>query len=189
MNDPREPTKAAYTLSHDRLFDPSRREVARSLYEGVKDLPLVCPHGHVPPSLLADPDATLGTPADLFIIPDHYVFRMLYSRGVPMEDLGVPTLDGSPVEEDHRRIWQRFCENFHLFRATPTGLWLLDELTNVFGVTEKPSAESAQRIYDHLEERFSGSEFSPRALFKRYEVETLCTTDTLDHHASLREEG
>ncbi len=135
-----------WTLNPDRLFDPdpSRRSAARELYNSVKDLPLVCPHGHVPPSLLADQDATLGTPAELFVIPDHYVFRMLYSRGVPMEDLGVPTLDGAPVETDHRRIWQRFCENFHLFRGTPTGLWLSDELINVFGVTEKPSAESAQ---------------------------------------------
>jgi glucuronate isomerase len=112
-----------WMLDPDRLFDPSsaRRAVARSLYEEVVDLPLVGPHGHVPPALLADPDATLGTPADLFIVPDHYVFRMLYSQGITMEDLGVPTRDGTPVETDHRRIWQRFCETFHLFRSTPTG--------------------------------------------------------------------
>ena len=184
-----------WTLDSDRLFspEPSRRAAARTLYAGVKNLPLVCPHGHVPPALLAKPDATLGTPADLFIIPDHYVFRMLYSRGVPMEELGVPTSDGTPVETDHRRVWQRFCEYFHLFRATPTGLWLADELVNVFGVTEKPSAESAQRIYDHLEDRLSRPEYAPRALFERFEIETLCTTDAaadaLDHHRSLREEG
>jgi glucuronate isomerase len=183
-----------WTLNPDRLFDPdpSRRSAARELYNSVKDLPLVCPHGHVPPSLLADQDATLGTPAELFVIPDHYVFRMLYSKGVPMEDLGVPTLDGAPIETDHRRIWQRFCENFHLFRGTPTGLWLSDELINVFGVTEKPSAESAQRIYDYLEERLSSPEYSPRALFERFDVEVLCTTDAaedgLEHHRALREE-
>jgi glucuronate isomerase len=183
-----------WTLNPDRLFDPdpSRRSAARELYNSVKDLPLVCPHGHVPPSLLADQDATLGTPAELFVIPDHYVFRMLYSRGVPMEDLGVPTLDGAPVETDHRRIWQRFCENFHLFRGTPTGLWLSDELINVFGVTEKPSAESAQRIYDYLEERLSSPEYSPRTLFERFDVEVLCTTDAaedgLEHHRALKEE-
>lgn len=184
-----------WTLDPDRLFDPerSRREAARELYEAVEDLPLVCPHGHVPPRLLADPDATLGTPAELFVIPDHYVFRMLHSRGVPMEDLGVPTRDGTPVETDHRRVWQRFCENFHLFRATPTGLWLTDELVNVFGVEEKPSAESAGRIYDHLEERLAEPEFAPRALFERFDVEVLCTTDaatdTLEHHEALRQEG
>jgi glucuronate isomerase len=184
-----------WTLHPDRLFDPdpSRRSAARELYNSVKDIPLVCPHGHVPPALLADRDATLGTPAELFVIPDHYVFRMLYSRGIPMEDLGVPTLDGAPFETDHRRVWQRFCENFHLFRGTPTGLWLSDELINVFGVIEKPSAESAQRIYDHLEERLSSPEYSPRALFERFDVEVLCTTDAaednLEHHQTLREQG
>ena len=182
-----------WTLDPDRLFDHSRRSAARELYNSVMDLPLVCPHGHVPPSLLADRDATLGTPAELFVIPDHYVFRMLYSRGILMEDLGVPTLDGTPVETDHRRVWQRFCENFHLFRGTPTGLWLSDELINVFGVTEKPSAESAQRLYDHLEERLSSPEYSPRALFERFDVEVLCTTDAaedaLEHHRALKEQG
>ena len=193
MSETRKTMRRSYALAPDRLFAPSRRHAARGLYEEVKDLPLVCPHGHVDPALLSDPDATLGTPADLFIIPDHYVYRLLYSRGVPMEDLGVPTLDGTPVETDHRRVWQRFCENFHLFRATPTGLWLRDELVNVFGVTEKPSAQSAQRIYDHLEERLSTPEFSPRALFCSFGVETLCTTDAAEddlwHHKSLREEG
>jgi glucuronate isomerase len=184
-----------WTLDPDRLFDPepSRRSAARELYDSVRDLPLVCPHGHVPPALLADPDATLGTPAELFVIPDHYVFRMLYSRGASMEDLGVPTLDSTPVETDHRRVWQRFCENFHLFRGTPTGLWLSVELVNLFGVTEKPTGESAQRIYDHLEERLASPEFSPRALFKRFNVETLCTTDAaeddLAHHRLLKDEG
>ena len=184
-----------WTLSPDRLFDadPARRAVARELYAEVESFARVCPHGHVPPALLADPDATLGTPAELFIIPDHYVFRMLYSQGVPLEDLGVPTRDGTPVETDHRRIWQRFCENFHLFRGTPTGLWLADELVNVFGVEEKPTGESAQRIYDHLEEQIARPEFTPRALLDRFDVEVLCTTDAasspLEHHRRLHDDG
>jgi glucuronate isomerase len=184
-----------WTLDPDRLFDPepSRRGVARELYEAVADLPLVCPHGHVPPVLLADPDASLGTPAELFVVPDHYVFRMLYSRGVAMEDLGVPARDGTPVETDHRRIWQRFAENFHLFRGTPTGLWLQDELVNVFGVEEKLTGESAQKIYDHLAEKLSSPAFAPRTLFERFNVEVLCTTDaatdTLEQHKKLRDEG
>lgn len=184
-----------WALSPDRHFapEPEQRGAARELYGLVENLPLVCPHGHVDPKLLSNPNATLGTPADLFIIPDHYVFRMLYSQGVPLEDLGVPTLDGTPVETDHRRIWQRFADNFHLFRGTPTGLWVADELVNIFGVEEKLTGESAQRIYDHLEEHLAMPEFSPRALFERFDIETLCTTDTatdsLDRHKSLREEG
>jgi glucuronate isomerase len=183
------------TLSPDRCFspDPTRRSIARNLYEVVRSLPLVCPHGHVDPALLANPGATLGTPADLFIIPDHYVFRMLYSQGVPLEALGVPTRDGTPVETDHRAIWQRFAEGFHLFRGTPTGLWLADELASVFGVPERLDGASAQRIYDLLAERLARPEYSPRALFRRFGIETLCTTDaatdTLEAHATLRAEG
>lgn len=182
-------------LSPDRHFDPepSRRTVARRLYESVGGLPLVSPHGHVDPGLLADPEASLGTPAELFIIPDHYVFRMLYSQGVPMEDLGVQTRNGGSVETSHRRIWQRFADNFHLFRATPTGMWLREELIDVFGVEEELAAESAQRIYDHLEERLAQPEFSPRALFERFNIEVLCTTDAasdpLESHGSLQREG
>lgn len=184
-----------WTLSPDRYLspEPTQNALARELYTTVEDASIVSPHGHVDPGLLANPDASLGTPAELFIIPDHYVFRMLHSQGVSLEDLGVPALDGTPVETDHRRIWQRFAENFHLFRGTPTGLWLTDELVNVFGVREKLTGESAQRVYDHLEERISRPEFSPRALFERFDVEVLCTTDgaadSLDHHRSLNEEG
>src|SRR5690606_12739519 len=127
---------SAWTLSPDRFFsaEPSQRAVARRLYGTVKDLPLICPHGHVDPALLSDPEARLASPAELFIIPDHYVTRMLYSQGVPLESLGVPTVDGSPVESDPRKIWQRFAEHFYLFRGTPTGMWLTDELISVFGV-------------------------------------------------------
>jgi glucuronate isomerase len=184
-----------WTLSPDRCFaaDPARRAVARELYARVEDLPLVSPHGHVPPALLADPDATLGTPAELFIIPDHYVFRMLYSQGIPSEDLRVPTRDGTPVETDHRRIWQRFAEHFYLFRGTPSGLWLTTELVELFGVDERLDGESAQRIYDHLEEQLVRPEFAPRALLDRFNIEVLCTTDaatdTLEHHRRLHDDG
>lgn len=186
---------AQWTLDPDRFFDaePSQRTLARRLYEEVKGLPLVCPHGHVPPELLGDPGARLASPAELFIIPDHYVTRMLYSQGIRLEELGVPTRDGTPVETDHRKIWQRFAENFHLFRGTPTGMWLKDELITVFGVTERLDGKSAQRIYDHIEEQLKKEEFTPRALFARFNIETLCTTDsatdTLKYHRALRDEG
>ena len=118
---------------------------------------------------------------------------MLYSQGVALEDLGVPTRDGAPVETDHRKIWQRFAERFYLFRATPTGLWLADELANVFGVDERLDGDSAGRIDDHLEARLARPEFAPRALLARFKIELLATTDaatdTLEHHQRLRADG
>lgn len=184
-----------WTLPPDRCFDPdpAQRALARELYEGVRDLPLVCPHGHVPPALLADPDARFGSPADLFIIPDHYVFRMLYSQGVPLEDLGIARRDGAPAEADHRRIWQRFAAHFALFRGTPTGLWLAAELRDVFGIEERLDGANAQRIYDELAAKLAQPEFTPRALFARFNIAVLCTTDaatdTLDEHRALRAAG
>jgi glucuronate isomerase len=140
-------------LPEDRYFDPdpAQRRFAMELYKSVAHLPIVSPHGHVDPRLLADENASLGSPADLFIIPDHYVFRMLYSQGIPLENLGVPRVDGGPVERDHRKIWQIFADHFTLFRGTPTGAWLAYELFFVFGVEEKLTAKTApvHRSHDH----------------------------------------
>src|SRR5690349_10273735 len=114
-------------MNPDRFFspDPSTRNLAREFYQTVAALPIISPHGHVDPHLFTDPNATFGTPADLFIIPDHYVMRMLYSQGIPLESI---------LEGDHRKIWKLFCEHFHLFRGTPSGIWLTHELSEVFGV-------------------------------------------------------
>jgi len=134
--------KLESTLAADRYLapDPARRRVAHEIYDGVACLPIVSPHCHVDPRLLADPDATFGTPTDLFVIPDHYILRMLHSQGVPLEALGVPVRDGRSVGDavhtDHRRAWQLFADNLFLFRATPSGLWLADELRGVFGIEE-----------------------------------------------------
>jgi glucuronate isomerase len=175
-------------LSEDRCFspEPSQRACARELYSTVKDLPIVSPHGHVDPALLANPDASFGSPADLLIIPDHYVFRMLYSQGVPLEDLGIPAVDGAAVEHDHRAIWQRFADHFHLFAGTPSGLWLGHELVSVFGVEEKLSGANAQRVFDRIATQLARPEFAPRALFERFRIKVLSTTDPatsrlLDH--------
>ena len=184
-----------WALSPDRGFDsnPAQRKLARQIYATVKNLPIISPHGHVPPALLSDPNARFGSPTELLIIPDHYVFRLLYSQGIKLDDLGVPGRNGSAEGADHRKIWQLFAENFYLFRGTPTGLWLADELSSVFGVDEKLTGASAQRIYDHLETQLLKPEFSPRALFKRFNIEVLCTTDaasdTLDEHKALQAEG
>jgi len=182
-------------LSADRYFDPdpAQRHVARELYESVADLPLVSPHGHVDPRLFVDEGATFGTPADLLIIPDHYVFRMLYSQGISLESLGVPRMDGGPVEQDHREIWQIFAENFYLFRGTPSGAWLAEELIEVFGIEEKLNGETAQTIYDQIAEKLASPEFRPRALFARFNIEVLCTTDaatdTLQYHQAIQDSG
>ncbi len=181
----------------DRYFDPATRELALDIYETVADLPLICPHGHVDPVLFADPDYSFGTPTELLIVPDHYIFRMLYSQGVPLEDLGIPRAGehngGGAVERDHRKIWQTFAEHYYLFRGTPTGMWLDDELHGVFGVEQKLSGETAQAVYDQIAEKLTQPAFRPRALYDRFNIEALCTTDaatsTLDHHRAIRDSG
>src|SRR4030095_15143054 len=183
------------TLQPDRYFssDPQQKQIARELYASIEHLPLVCPHGHVDPRTFADPDFNLGTPTDLFLIPDHYIFRMLYSQGVSLERMGIPTVDGAEVETDHRRIWQILGENFHLFRGTPTGMWITQELHSVFGVEEKLNAGSAQSIYDHIVAQLAKPEFRPRSLFERFNIEVLATTDaateSLEHHRAILESG
>jgi glucuronate isomerase len=182
-------------LPNDRFFHPNlqQKEIAQHLYATVANLPLVCPHGHVDPRMFADEDYSFGTPVDLLIIPDHYVFRMLYSRGIRLEKLGIPRLDGAQVESDHRAIWHIFAENFYLFRGTPTGLWLTHELYSVFGIEDKLGPESAQDIYDQIVACLESPQFRPRQLFKRFNIEVLCTTDlatdSLVHHRAIRESG
>ena len=188
-------TYNGYRLHPDRYFDPdpTQRRIARELYESVADLPLICPHGHVDPRLFADVDAAFGTPADLLIIPDHYVFRMLYSQGIPLESLGISGTGDSPVEQDHRKIWQTFAENFFLFRGTPSGAWLAHELVEVFAVEEKLNEETGEAIYDQIATKLAAPAFRPRALFERFNIEVLCTTDaatdTLQHHQAIRDSG
>ena len=173
-------------MNPDRFFspDPATRSLARELYASAADLPIVSPHGHVDPRLFADPSAAFGSPADLFIIPDHYVTRMLYSQGIPLESL---------LTGDHRAIWKIFCANFHLFRGTPSGIWLTHELSEVFGLDETPSASNADRLFDSVSEKLSSPEFSPRRLFERFRIEVLATTDaatdTLAHHQAIRASG
>ena len=181
-------------LHEDRYFDPTPavRRIARQLYDETRDLPIVGPHGHVEPRILAE-DTPFPEPASLIIKPDHYVFRLLYSQGVAMEDLGIPPQDGTPVETDPRAIWQRFAEHYHLFEGTPTGAWLDYEFYHVFGVREKLTGASAQPIYDQIQEKLEQPDFRPRALFERFDIEVLTTTDPahsfLEHHRTLRKDG
>lgn len=181
-------------LNEHRFFDsdPQVRRVAHELYLGVKDLPIVSPHGHVDPKLLAD-NAPFPDPTELIIIPDHYIYRMLYSQGIKLEALGVPARDGSAVETDHRKIWQIFAEHFYLFSGTPTGAWLAHEFEEVFGVDDKLGRNNAMKIYDQIDEKLRSPEFLPRALFERFNIEVLSTTDAasddLAHHKKMKASG
>jgi glucuronate isomerase len=181
-------------LDENRFFDanPAVRSIARELYDGVKNLPIVSPHGHVDPRMFAE-NKSFPDPTELILIPDHYAYRMLYSQGIPMESLGVPTVDGSPVETDHRKIWQVFGKHYYLFSGTPTGVWLNHELSAVFGINEKLTDESAMRIYDRIDKKLKTPEFLPRTLFERFRIEVLTTTDgaadTLEHHRAIRASG
>ncbi|HEY1175013.1 MAG TPA: glucuronate isomerase [Phytomonospora sp.] len=178
----------------DLLFPPDRevRAIARELFALTRDLPLICPHGHVDPALIAD-DAPFGDPARLFVVPDHYVTRMLLSQGIPPAELGVPSVDGTTVQADGRKIWHLLAANWHLFRGTPSRLWLEQTFADVFGVGTPLSPDTADDVYDLLSERLAEPAYRPRALFTRFGIETLATTesplDDLAAHARLAAEG
>ena len=183
-------------LEADRFFDPDPtvRRVARELYDETRTLPIVSPHGHVDAGVLAR-NEPFAEPAALIVQPDHYILRLLYARGVPLEALGVPRRDGggAPAETDPCKVWQRFADHYYLFRGTPTGAWLDYELHEVFGVRDRLSGETAARVYDEVAEKLASPEFLPRALFERFNIEVLATTDSasdsLDHHRAIRGSG
>lgn len=181
-------------LDDNRFFDPNEtvRKTAHELYLNVRDLPILSPHGHVEARMLAD-NQPFPDPTELLIIPDHYIYRMLYSQGISLESLGIPTQDGTPVEKDHRKIWQVFGDNFYLFAGTPTGVWLTHEFVEVFGIQEKLNSKTAMSIYDQMVEKLKTKEFLPRTLFEKFNIEVLTTTDSpsdpLESHKKMRESG
>jgi glucuronate isomerase len=181
-------------LHPDRLFpaDADTRAVARRLHAEIADLPIVSPHGHTDPAWFAT-NAPWADPAELLITPDHYVFRMLFSQGVPLEDLGVPRADGGPVETDPRAIWRRFAGRYHLFRGTPSRMWHDWVYTQAFGLDVRLSAETADHYYDVIDAALKTDAFRPRALFERYNIELIATTesplDPLSHHAAIQASG
>jgi glucuronate isomerase len=162
------------------------RAVARELYEGVAGLPIVSPHGHTDPAWFAD-NAPFGNASELLLQPDHYLFRMLYSQGVPLEALGV----GAPASARH--AWQIFAEHYRLFRGTPSRLWLDWVFAQVFGLEVRLEAETADLYYDTITDALQRPEFAPRALFERFDIEVLATTenplDSLAHHRAIRDSG
>jgi glucuronate isomerase len=181
----------------DLLFpaEPGQRAIARELYGLVRDLPLISPHGHVDPRLLAD-DEPFPDPARLLIVPDHYLTRMLFSQGVPPARLGVPTGTAERAdvaEADGRAIWRLFAAHWHLFRGTPSRLWLERTFTGVFGIDTPLRPDTADAVYDQIAARLAEPAFRPRALFERFNIEVLATTesplDDLGRHAKLAADG
>jgi glucuronate isomerase len=182
------------TLHPDRLFpaDPGTRAIARALYAGVRDLPIVSPHGHTDPAWFAR-NEPFSDPASLLIVPDHYAFRMLMSQGVPLDALGVPTVNGSATEQDPRAIWRTFAAQYHLFRGTPTRMWLDWVFAECFGLDVRLETATADHYYDTIDAALKTDAFRPRALFERFGIEVIATTesplDPLDHHRAIRESG
>ena len=172
----------------DRLLppDPAVRGLARRLYEQVRDRPIISPHGHVPVEWLSG-NVPFTDPTALLISPDHYIFRLLHAAGVPLSGLGVG--DRTLTEAESRAAWRTFCEHWPLFRGTPSRFWMESVLSGIFGVTQRPSAETADAIYDRVAECLTADEFRPRELFKSFGIEVLATTDDpcddLVKHAAL----
>ena len=174
------------TLFHEDILlpsDPGTRAVARHLYHGIRNLPIVSPHGHADPRWFAE-NEPFPNPAQLFVTPDHYISRMLYSQGVPLEDLYVG---------DDRKVWRIFANYYYLFRATPTRLWLDFAFHNLFGLDKRLTPENSDEYYDAITDKLKEPEFRPRALFERFRIDVLATTDSpldsLSHHVTIRESG
>jgi glucuronate isomerase len=180
-------------LHADRLFpaDPAVRAIARRLYGAVQDLPIISPHGHTDPAWFAD-NEHFGNAAELLLAPDHYLYRMLYSQGIPLASLGVPSRKG-PSEANPREAWRLFARNFHLFRGTPSALWLSHVFSVVFGLEVVLEEKTADHYFDVIGAALCTEAFRPRALFERFNIEVLATTesplDPLLQHRKIQESG
>ena len=174
-------------LHADRLFpaDIDTRAIAKRLYASIQHLPILSPHGHTDARWFAE-DLAFPNPTELFILPDHYVHRMLYSQGISLEDLG---LDKN-APRDPQEVWRLFAAHYYLFRGTPTQMWLDHAFDELFGMTERLSAKNADLYYEAISKKLASAEFRPRALFDRFHIEVLATTNSpleaLEHHAAIR---
>lgn len=181
-------------LHEDRLFpvDEKTRGIARELYQSVRDLPIISPHGHTDPRWFAY-DENFGNATELFILPDHYVFRMLYSQGITLEQLGIRRWDGGESEADPRKIWQLFADHYYLFPGTPSRMWLDTVFKNVFGLTDMLCSDNAMDYYEFITKELAKPEYKPRALMDRFNIELIATTegalDPLTHHGAIKGTG
>jgi glucuronate isomerase len=181
---------SAMLIDEDRMFpaETGARKVARALYAQVRDLPIVSPHGHTQAAWFAT-NSPFPDPATLFVQPDHYVFRMLYSQGVSMDDLEI----GQPQIKDPRKVWRIFASHYYLFRGTPTRMWLDYAFQKLFGLTERLSEKTADNYFDTISAKLNTPEFLPRTLYERFNIEVLATTDSpldpLTHHQAIRDSG
>jgi glucuronate isomerase len=180
-------------LHPDRLFpaEVGTRALARALYAQVRDLPIISPHGHTDPAWFAY-DEPFGNAVDLLLAPDHYLYRMLYSQGVPLDDLGVRSRRGAP-DYVPREAWRLFASHYRLFRGTPSALWLDQVFAQVFGLTVRLEAETADLYFDAIGAALESRAFRPRALFEKFNIEVLATTesplDELKAHQAIRRSG
>ena len=179
---------APLTAHPDRLLptEPAVRDIARRLYAAVRDLPIVSPHGHVDPRILVD-DTPFTDPTSLLVQPDHYVTRLLHAGGVSLDQLGVG--EGPLPEDRARAAWRLLCGRWHQLRGTPVRYWFDSELAEIFGVRERPCADNADEVYDHIAAALAEPRHRPRALLRRFGIEVLATTDDpadeLTAHARL----
>jgi len=182
------------TLHEDRLFpaDPTVRAIARELHASVRDLPIISPHGHTDPAWFAE-DRPFTDAASLLLAPDHYLYRMLYSQGIALESIGIRGADPSAEVAGPREAWRTFATNYDLFRGTPSAIWLDHVFAHVFGIEERLEESTADAYFDHIGERLLRPEFRPRALFERFNIEVLTTTesplDPLSSHELMRRSG
>ncbi|NND89562.1 MAG: glucuronate isomerase [Granulosicoccus sp.] len=171
-------------------LDDRSRDMALALYSSVSGLPIISPHGHTDARWFAT-NEPFANAAELFVIPDHYVFRMLVSQGIALDSLGVPRVDGGTIEQDPTVIWRRFAQHYHLFRGTPSQLWLDHSFQYVFDIEEPLNGDTADDYYRHITACLSTPEFLPRALFERFHIEAIATTesalDELHWHSRLAE--
>ncbi|WP_404404003.1 glucuronate isomerase [Pelagibacterium halotolerans] len=147
--------------------------LAQPLYESIADLPIVSPHGHCDPRWWAD-DSAFPDPAELLIVPDHYVFRMLYSQGVALRDLGIGV---ARADRNPRAIFRLFAQHWDTYLGTPSRGWLEHTLYRTLGIDVALGPDTADAVYDQIAAKLATPEFRPRALFERMGIEVLATTD------------